>query len=84
MDVNMPRMQGDKATQLYREWMVDQQRAGRRAGPRCLIFAMTGNTSPEDEQHLRDCGVDDYLSKPFTPALISAVLSRHFGEAEKV
>jgi two-component system, sensor histidine kinase len=56
----MPIMDGFDATRGIRKFEAEE---GRSKTP---IIAMTAFTMPEDLQHCMDCGMSDYLSKPFT------------------
>ena len=58
MDCEMPVMDGYKATQEIRE--LEQ-----KTGNHIPIIAMTAHSSPEDQQQCLDCGMDDYIAKPF-------------------
>ena len=58
MDIHMPILDGYKATQIIRE-MEDQKKANT------YIIALTASTSSEIED-IKEKGIDDYLSKPFS------------------
>jgi CheY-like chemotaxis protein len=58
MDCEMPVMDGYQATQNIRE-------LEKTTGKHVPIIAMTAHSSPEDRQQCIDCGMDDYISKPF-------------------
>ena len=60
MDVQMPEMDGYDATQFIRK----QFSAPLNAIP---ILAMTANATKEEVDKCRECGMDDYISKPFVP-----------------
>ena len=60
MDVQMPIMDGFKATQKIRELEKDSD-------TRIPIIAVTANAFPEDRDRCIKAGMDDYVSKPFNP-----------------
>lgn len=68
MDVQMPEMGGVEATQKIR----------RLPGPAGMtpIIAMTANAMKGDRETYLDSGMDDYVSKPIEPRLLSAALGR--------
>ena len=61
MDCQMPEMDGFEATKIIRS--QEQQRAGDEA---VVIVALTANARKEDKDKCLACGMNDYLSKPFT------------------
>lgn len=67
MDMQMPVMDGLEATRLIRE-MPDYQ-----AVP---IIAMTANAFEEDRQLCMASGMNDFLTKPFDPDTLFAILTR--------
>nr|WP_319401096.1 response regulator [uncultured Carboxylicivirga sp.] len=60
MDVQMPIMDGFKATQKIRE-------IEKSTGTHTPIIAVTANAFPEDKEKCMTVGMDDYISKPFQP-----------------
>jgi CheY-like chemotaxis protein/HPt (histidine-containing phosphotransfer) domain-containing protein len=74
MDLHMPEMDGLEAT-----------RAVRAAGsgvrkPAVPIIAMTASAMKGDRQTCLAAGMDDYITKPVTPAALSALLEKWLAE----
>jgi PAS domain S-box-containing protein len=67
MDMQMPVMDGLEATQLIR------QLPAYRSVP---IIAMTANAFEEDRQQCMAAGMNDFLTKPFDPDMLFAMLIR--------
>jgi PAS domain S-box-containing protein len=67
MDVQMPRLDGLRATRLLR------QDPALRHVP---VIALTANALPQDRQACVDAGMNDYLAKPVDPPLLYATLQR--------
>jgi PAS domain S-box-containing protein len=70
MDMHMPEMGGEEATQIIIEqWPVDRR-------PR--IVAMTANALQGDRERYLSIGLDDYVSKPVkVPDLVRALTDSH-------
>jgi PAS domain S-box-containing protein len=69
MDVQMPRMDGLRATALIRE----RERA--TGSPRIPIVAMTARTMSGDRERCLEVGMDDYLPKPLDIASLFAIVA---------
>jgi CheY-like chemotaxis protein len=69
MDCQMPVLDGYEATRQIRTIEAKRQR-----GEPIRIVAVTANAFAEDQQRCLEAGMDDHLSKPFTPERLSAVL----------
>ena len=76
MDCQMPEMDGYEATREIR------RREG--AGTRVPIIAMTASVLEEERQRCIDCGMDDFLPKPWRPEQLREVLLRWYKPAELV
>ena len=65
MDVQMPEMDGLEATRLLRQMPLPQQP---------VVIAMTANAFSEDGEACLAAGMDQFLSKPVTVALLRSAL----------
>jgi signal transduction histidine kinase/ActR/RegA family two-component response regulator len=70
MDCNMPVMDGYEATRLIRQ-------SGR--WPNLPIIALTANAMPEEREHCRNAGMNDYLAKPFHKEELMSMLDQWAG-----
>lgn len=61
MDVSMPKMNGFEATQAIRS-------ADAKAGAHTPIIAVTAHAIKDDRERCLAAGMDDYVSKPISPA----------------
>ncbi|MBA4853092.1 hybrid sensor histidine kinase/response regulator [Emticicia sp. BO119] len=66
MDVQMPEMDGLRATTLIREQMINQP----------VIIAMTANALQESRDECLRAGMDDYISKPINLEFLVGALER--------
>ena len=70
MDIQMPGMDGYEAARAIRN------REAEKHGPRTPVVALTADAMFGDRQKSLEAGMDDYLSKPFTPEQLEEVLVR--------
>jgi len=63
MDVNMPVMGGLEATRAIRM-------KAKNGGRQIPIIALTANATESERQRCLEAGMNDYLSKPFDPAVL--------------
>ncbi|HEY4235382.1 MAG TPA: response regulator [Lacipirellulaceae bacterium] len=69
MDVQMPEMDGLKAT-------AEIRRQEEKTGAHVPIVAMTAHVMKGDRERCMEAGMDDYLAKPVEPKLLQEVLTR--------
>jgi PAS domain S-box-containing protein len=69
MDVQMPKMDGFKATAMIRE----REKGGV---PHIPIVAMTAHAMKGDKERCLEAGMDDYLAKPLNIKQLNEVISR--------
>jgi CheY-like chemotaxis protein len=68
MDVEMPEMDGEEATQcIRRDLPADRQP---------YVVAMTANAFEDQKKRYLAIGMDDYISKPVDPGKLMAALER--------
>ena len=68
MDMHMPKMGGLEATKLIRSETNSKDMP---------IIALTANTLQEDQDACFAAGMDDFLSKPFEPKELLAIIDRY-------
>ena len=71
MDCQMPEMDGYQATRQIRRW--EQEHGTRDPIP---IIALTANALEGDRDKCIGAGMNDYLTKPFTQARLTALIKR--------
>jgi PAS domain S-box-containing protein len=71
MDIQMPEMDGIKATRRIRE--LDGKQA------RIPIIALTANAVKGDREHYLKAAMDDYVSKPIDPIKLYQAIARQCG-----
>ncbi len=75
MDVQMPEMDGFEATQQIRDGSA---RVRDRGIP---VIGLTAHAMHGDRDRCLECGMDDYLAKPFRPETLARMLTRHLAVA---
>ena len=77
MDCQMPEMDGFEATEIIR---AKEREAGVERG--VTIVALTANARREDRDNCLACGMNDYLSKPFTMVQLKNTIFKWYAAAE--
>lgn len=70
MDVQMPILDGCDATKLIRD-------KESKTGEHIIIIAMTAYAMEGDRKKFIDCGMDDYISKPFNIETLGETLDKY-------
>jgi len=70
MDVQMPVMDGLKATEKIRDW------ERLHVKPRTPIAALTAGAYAEDRENCRNAGMDDYLTKPIMVSELKMLIEK--------
>ena len=76
MDCRMPTLDGWEAT---RRWRAHEDAPGVET--RLPIIGVTANVSEADRQHCLQCGMDDFLPKPFRVQELATILRPFLPEA---
>ncbi|MBN2237064.1 MAG: response regulator [Bacteroidales bacterium] len=71
MDIQMPIMNGFDATTKIRAYEKQKEL------PSSLIIALSANTVKEDVENCFFVGMNEYISKPFSPEKLSEVIQKH-------
>ena len=70
MDIQMPKMNGYKATQAIRN-LPDKDKA-------CIpIVAMTANAFTEDRLKAKEAGMNDHVAKPVDMSILISVIAKY-------
>jgi signal transduction histidine kinase len=75
MDVQMPVMDGFRATAVIRQWEAENGK------PRRPIIALTAGAFEEDRQQCLAAGMDDFMAKPVSLADLEKMLNKWLGRA---
>ncbi len=75
LDVQMPEKDGYEVAREIRH-LADSRLDSRTDGRSTRIIALTASASEEDRKRCLDAGMDEYLTKPASAAVIRAVLQR--------
>jgi len=67
MDLQMPEMDGFEATKHLRQ-----------AGFQTPVFALTANVNSETKSQVIECGMNEYISKPFNPVELFQLLKQYY------
>ena len=76
MDVQMPHMDGYKATETIRE-LFDEGKA------HIPIVALTANAFEEDRKHALQLGMNEHLAKPVDIEKLKDVLTKYFNHEKR-
>jgi len=70
MDLSLPNLDGWDTTRVLKRYLQTRH---------LPVVAVTAHAMHRDEREARAVGCDDYLSKPFSPAALRAMVSKHIG-----
>ncbi|RJE21353.1 hypothetical protein PHISCL_06310 [Aspergillus sclerotialis] len=73
MDISMPVMDGFEATRCIRS--LERERKGDDGDGKAIIIALTGLSSPKDEEKALEAGVDLFLTKPVSLKEVGRIMN---------
>lgn len=76
MDCQMPEMDGYSATEEIRK-------LEKKTGKHIIIIAMTAHALKGDKEKCIASGMDDYITKPFDPKVLSVLIEKQFSSLDK-
>ncbi|MCF6246585.1 MAG: response regulator [Desulfobacula sp.] len=76
MDINMPKMNGFDATRLIRSFETNNN-----PDKRIPILALTANVLDDFKQKCKDCGMDDFLTKPIKREIVFKAIQQWANQA---
>lgn len=75
-DIEMPGMNGYELSKAIRSYENDESHI--------TIIALTANASEEDRELAKDAGIDDYLTKPYSPQDLQEILLKHLSKTDRM
>jgi len=72
MDIKMPVMDGLEATRIIRQEL-------KKTLP---IIAVTASVTPDNEKQCLDAGMNDFITKPFTPEELATTINRWLWQSD--
>ncbi len=75
-DVEMPGMNGYELSKAIRAHQTSESRI--------TIIALTANAAEDDRQQARDAGIDDYLTKPYSPQDLQEMLQKYLPQKDQM
>ncbi len=75
-DVEMPGMNGYELSKAIRSFEDESKRI--------TIIALTANASEEDRELAKNAGIDDYLTKPYSPQDLQEILLKHLHKNDRL